>query len=219
MLAIAQSKSVKPIENHTSIVLYKKMLSNALSLDDNVSALQACHLIVAEQGAGSPYKDSLAILYHNLGNYKQTLLLTKGLLEQQPNNITLLGITADSYNRLGAVKEATINQEKLYQLQPNTVNGFNLAEMQVTLQRYAESLVTANKVLEGKIDSSLVYYYQDSTGKQYKTPLKSAIYTLMGGAYFKQSNKVKAKEMLLKALQIDDKFLIARLNLEAIKED
>ncbi len=218
LVSMAQTKSTKPTEDNASIALYKKMFANALALEDNATALQACHLIVAQQGSNSPYKDTMAILYYNLGSYKQTLLLTQGLLQQQPNNTTLLSITADSYNKLGAVKEAIANQEKLYKLQPNAVNGFGLVEMQMSLQRYAEGLATATAVLNNKIDSNLVYYYKDTTGKQQQTPLKAAIYNYMGTAYYKQGNKAKAKEMLAAALQVDDKFLIAKLNKEAIKE-
>jgi len=218
LVSIAQGKSTKPVEDNTSIALYKKMLSNAMALDDYAIALQACHLIVAQQGVNSAYKDTMALLYYNLGSYKQTLLLAQGLLQQQPNNTTLLGITADSYSKLGSVKEAVTYQEKLYQLQPNAVNGFGLIEMQMSLQRYAEAIATAATVLNNKIDSNLVYYYKDTTGKQQQTPLKAAIYNYMGTAYYKQGNKAKAKDMLNVALQIDDKFLIAKLNKEAIKE-
>lgn len=218
LVGMAQGKSTRPAENNTSIALYKKMFANALALEDNATALQACHLIVAQQGSNSPYKDTMAILYYNLGSYRQTLLLTLGLLQQQPNNTMLLGITADSYNKLGAVKEAIANQEKLYKLLPNAANGFGLIEMQMSLQRYAECLATATTVLNNKIDSNLVYYYKDTTGKQQQTPLKAAIYNYMGTAYYKQGNKAKAKDMLNAALQVDDKFLIAKLNKEAIKE-
>jgi len=218
LVSVAQGKSPKPADDNTSISLYKKMFANALALEDNATALQACHLIVAQQGSNSPYKDSLAMLYYSLGSYKQTLLLTLGLLQQQPNNTTLLGITADSYNKLGAVKEAITHQEKLYQLQPNAVNGFGLLEMQMSLQRNAEGLATATAVLNNKIDSNLVYNYKDTTGKQQQTPLKAAIYNYMATAYYKQGNKAKAKDMLNAALQVDDKFLIAKLNKEAIKE-
>ncbi len=219
MGAKGQVKTNKVVENNVNTAVYKRMLNNALSLEDNASALQACHLILAQEGSNSAYKDTLALLYYSLGSYKQTLLVTNGLLKQKPDNVTLLAITAGSYSKLGGVKEAISYQEKLYQLQPTAVNGFGLVEMQMSLQRFAEGLSTADRILSSKIDSNLVYSYKDSTGKNLQTPLKAAIYTYMGSAYFKQSNKVKAKEMFSKALQIDDKFLIARSNFEAIKED
>ncbi len=214
-LCMAQTKPTTSAD----VNLQKTVFTNALSLDDAATALQACHYIVAIQGNNSPYKDTMALLYHALGSYKQTILLGVGLLQAKPTNTSLLAIVADSYNKLGGVKEGITYQEKLYKQQPLAANGFTLMEMQMQLQRYAEVLGTANAVLGNKIDSNLVYNYKDTTGQNLQTPLKAAIFNMIGTAYYKQGNKKEAANFFKQALLVDDKFLVAKLNSEAVLKE
>ncbi|MCX6317746.1 MAG: hypothetical protein NTW29_10670 [Bacteroidetes bacterium] len=203
-----------------NLSIQKTIFANAISIQDAATALQACHNIVAIQGESSPYKDTMAILYYRLGSYNQCILLGLKLLKAKPSNTSLLAIVANSYSKLDVIQEAIYYQEKLYQQQPVAANGFNLMEMQFQLERYAELLSTAKKVMANKIDSNLVYYYKDSANRQLQTPLKAAIYNMVGMAYYNMGKKGDAANFFKEALLLDDKFLFAITNAAiVVKED
>lgn len=209
----------KTLGSNGVLFTHQQVFNNALELNDIETALQACHYIVALQGANSPYKDTMAILYHSIGKYRQSLLLGLSLLNQKASNATLLNIIADSYNKMGNVKDAINYQEKLFALMPLASVGFNLLEMQMQMQRNPEAIITGNQLLNTKIDSNMVFYYKDTTNKNLSTPLKAAIYNYLGTAFYKQGDKIRAKIMFTKALEIDDNFLIARLNMVALNKE
>jgi tetratricopeptide (TPR) repeat protein len=89
--------------------IYKK----ALALNDFAVARFAVYEMIELQPEKKNLRDTLLLLYFASGNYVQSLLLGKDLLQEKPMDRKLMEIAATSQEFLGMYKESLEEFEKL----------------------------------------------------------------------------------------------------------
>jgi tetratricopeptide (TPR) repeat protein len=193
----------------------KKLLKKSLSYADATTAIYAMHNIIALEGENSIYKDSLAIIYYNMGKFNSSFLATKELLATKPNNLLLLEINAVSLTQLGDVKEAVNTYEKLVPLSKNQYHAYQLGYLQFSIKRLLEaqkSLAYALS-LEDLKDAQLSFPSLKDEKKQQSVPLKAALYNLEGLVLSNLKDNTAAKTAFENALKVMPTFEQAEQNM------
>lgn len=195
---------------------YRKKIKQALQYNDVQTAINNIHNIIVIEGDKSTYKDSLAIVYYQSGNFMSSHLVSKELLKSNPKNKQLLEINAVSLQKLNAIKEAIEAYEKLFSETNNMYHGYQLANLQFSLKRLAEAKATINKTTECEgIEKAYVQFPIDKTQKQ-NVPLKAAVFNLQGLINFELKTYNEASTSFKNALEIMPKFALATQNANAV---
>ena len=108
--AIAQTTNTLELE--------QQRLRQALNYGDKAVAAISMYNIIALEGPQSSYKDSLAYLYFNNRNYLSCFLVSKDVLEKNPDNIEILEMNIISLESIGAKAKAIEGYNKLSLLNP-----------------------------------------------------------------------------------------------------
>lgn len=194
----------------------KKTIKQALKYNDVQTAINSIHNIILLEGDKSTYKDSLAIVYYQSGNFMSSHLLTKEILQSKPKNKQLLEISAVSLQKLNAVKEAIEAYEKLFTKTNSMFHGYQLANLQYGIKRLSEAKITIEKTTTcAEIENAFVQFPIDKTQNQ-NVPLKAAALNLKGLIAFELKEYNTASSSLKSALEIMPKFAVATQNANAV---
>ena len=156
------------------------------------------------------------MLYMQQGSYVQCFYWADKRLKVKPDDLVLLELKGISLDKLQQPKEAITVFEKLYAKTKSPYHAYQLMELQYSIKRLAECLVTANSTekLEFKPEYTVTYNVGEQTGRTY---LKAGIYNIQGLTLYDLDRKAEAKMYFEKALALDSNFVLARQNLEALK--
>lgn len=206
-------ESLKEIELNK----YKRIVDQSLKYNDATTAINGLHNIIAIEGDLSVYKDSLALVYFNLGNYTSSHLLVQELLKQKSGNVQLLEINAISLQALGRTKEAIDAYELLFSKTNNMFHAYNLANLQFNLKRLEESQISIDRALNCEELNNV--YLQFPIDKDYvqNIPLKAAVYNLRGLIKYEVKDINNSKLSFEEALKIMPDFKVANQNLKSIE--
>ena len=210
----AQNKktTIAPASGNTHLKVFKQ----AVSSGDIYTGITALSYYVNDQGANSVYEDTLAMLYMQQGSYVQCFYWADKRLKVKPDDLVLLELKGISLDKLQQPKEAITVFEKLYAKTKSPYHAYQLMELQYSIKRLAECLVTANSTekLEFKPEYTVTYNVGEQMGRTY---LRAGIYNIQGLTLYDLDKKAEAKMYFEKALALDSNFVLARQNLEALK--
>ena len=207
----AQRLTLGSLNDQTSAI-HKKIVTQALSYSDTQTAINSMYYIIALEGVGSTYKDSLAIAYFNQGNYLSSQLLSEELLASKPDNLQLLEINAASLQNLGATKEAIEAYEGLFTKTKNMAHGYKLAMLQYSLKRLMEAQITIAQTLQCEVVENAYLQFPIDKYQNQNVPLKAAAYNLQGLIAFELKDNAEAKQAFEAALKIMPEFTTATQN-------
>ncbi|MCB9202729.1 MAG: hypothetical protein H6604_06770 [Flavobacteriales bacterium] len=194
----------------------REVYKNALKYSDIQTAIKSIHSIIALEGENSTYKDTLMYAYTRSQNYFGSHKLAEELLKKRPNDEKLLEVDAVSLKQLGAVKEAIVAYEKLFNKTQNMYYGYELASLQNGIKRLVEAELTIDNALKSEeIKDAYIVFPVDKNNQQ-KVPLKAALYNLKGIVAFEQKNKDAANIAFQEALKIMPEFALATQNLNTL---
>lgn len=206
--------------NHTeqALKLYKQAQKN---LDATTSKVALNQLIMLDS-TNLVYKDSLARLYMQTGNYKAGSKLADEVIAKGNPDTKLMEMAALSYQQLGdGVKAETL----IDMLLANTNNSKYLYQKMVLQSEKGDLIMfdsLSNRLLQ-KIDAdsliarTTVSLPDPTTGADQQVPLKAATYFVIGNnAFEKEQNLNKAVEYFKKSVEEFDNFLMARYYLTEI---
>ena len=214
-VTIGQKLTVKKLKQ-IELNSHKKIVTQALTYNDALTAINSMHHIIVLEGINSTYKDSLAITYFNARNYVSSYLLAKELLVSKPNSLQLLEISAVSLQSLNQTKEAITAYEKLFAQANNMAHGYQLANLQFGIKRMSEAQETIIRTLQCKeIEGAFAQFPVDKTKNQ-NVPLKAGAYHLLGLISYELKDNATANEAFNEALKIEPKFALATQNLNAL---
>lgn len=200
---------------------YKKVYTMALQFGDASVALNSLYFIIAEEGNKSPYKDSLAFLYFDMGSYAQCERVASEVVRDNPDSIankqklSMLEITALSQASLGKTKEAISSFELLLSKTNEMYHAYRLAELQFTYKRIGEALISISAA-EGLKNSMQAPVSIDMGNKQVQqVKLEAAIQNLKGYILLQEYPERKAEAIAAfnKAIEIQPDFVLAKNNL------
>ena len=200
----------------SSLTKHKKVVTQALTYSDMVTAINSMHHIVAAEGENSTYKDSLAIAYFRMGNYTSSHLLSKELLTKKPTDVGLLEINAVSLQQLGAAKEAIAAYETLFAQTKNMYHGYQLATIQLGIKRLAEAQAVISQAINCEEIENAALPFPVGENQNQNVPLKAAAYNLQGLIAFQLKDFENAKLSFNEALKIEPKFALAAKNAKDI---
>jgi tetratricopeptide (TPR) repeat protein len=200
--------------NNLGVVTYQ----NALKYGDAATAIQSLHQIIAQEGAQSTYKDSLAILYYRANNFVSAHLVAKELLVQKPQDATLLEINAVSLRALGASKEAIDGFEKLLTVSKNRFHAYELAQLQFGIARMAEAMLTLNQAMVNTQELETKVVFNIDKERQQEVPLNAAMLNLKGIIAFEMKDEKGALASFEEALKIMPDFAMAQLNKMSLEQ-
>jgi tetratricopeptide (TPR) repeat protein len=191
----------------------KKVLKQALRYGDFSTAAIALNYIVVLKPEQKEYKDTLALVYAELGANVQALSVAKDILATNPNNAPILEVAANSEESLGLIKEALEDYEKLFKLSGKTYHQYKVATMQYYLKRFGECAVTLNGLLGAKdVSTEKISMNLDRQQRQ-EVPLSAAVYNMRGMLALEVSDFKSARDNFNEALKILPDFALAKGNL------
>ena len=215
-IQVKAQKLTKKTLNEYQLVTYKKTIKQALKYNDVQTAINNIHKIIVLEGENSTYKDSLAIVYYQSGNFMSSHLLSKELLQSKPKNKQLLEINAISLQKLNAVKEAIEAYEKLFFETNNMIHGYQLANLQYGIKRLTEAKLTIDKTLKSNVIEKAFIQFPIDKKQNQNVPLKAAAYNLQGLIAFELKEYTQANTSFEDALKIMPKFALATQNANAV---
>ncbi len=212
IFAQVTKKAVKPSPVNQHLSVYN---STMLSGDVN-SAILALNYYINEKGEGTPYTDTLAVLYLQQGYYAQCYYWTEKLLKNSPDDNHLLEMKGICLDKFQQPKDAIEIFEKLFAKTQNPYHGYKLLELQYGLKRLAECIATAESAekLTYKPEYTMTYNIGEQSGRTY---LQSGVYNIHALALYALDKKQEAKKYFEKALALDSNFALAKQNLQAMQ--
>lgn len=213
---IAQKKGKTNTSSRQKVQL-EQTYKNALKYADLQTVISTTHQLIALEGEISTYKDSLALLYFNANNAVSCHLLCKELLVSKPTDTTLLELNAISLKSLGVAKDAVEAYERLFAVTQNRIHGYELAQLQYSISRLAESLVTINQSIAKTKEIDAKIRFNIDKDKKQEVPLNAALLNLKGLVSFELKDEKGAADAFNQALTIMPDFAAADQNKKAME--
>ena len=203
--------SAVPSKNNVHL----KVFTQSIISGDLNSAITALNYYISEQGANNTYADTLAMLYMQQGGYVQCYYWVEKRLVAKPEDNTLLEMKGICLDKLQQPKDAIVVYEKLFGKTHSPFHAYKLMELQYSIKRLAECVVTANSAekLQFKPEYVINYNVGEQTGRTY---LQAGVFNIHALALYDLDQKAEAKAYFAKAVALDSNFVLARQNLEAV---
>jgi len=216
LLIACSALAQKPAPVATKSNPHLKVFYTAAESGDVNSGILALNYYITEQGSNNPYADTLAMLYMQQGSFAQCYYWADKRLKTNPANNVLLEMKGICLDKMQQPKEAIEVFEKLYSRTQSPYHAYKLMELQYSIKRLAECLVTANSAerLQYKPEYTMTYNVGEQVGRTY---LQAGIFNIHALALYDLDKKAEAKVYFEKAVALDSNFVLARQNLEAIK--
>jgi len=206
-------------QTSNNVTFEKQKLKQALAYGDKVTAASSMYSIIALEGPKSSYKDSLAFLYFNSGNYVSTFLVTNDILKNKPNNVELLEIHAISLESMGALKKAGETYNTLLSKTNNNYHAYKLAGLQLNTKNLTEAYTSIKKADQLADNGTMKINFQVNKNYNQNVDLKAAIAYLEGLIALKLEKTDEAKASFERAIKIFPEFVLAKGKLSAIKTE
>jgi tetratricopeptide (TPR) repeat protein len=193
-----------------------KVFNMSVASGDVNAATTALNYYLSEQGEGSVYADTLAMLYMQQGAFPQCYYWADKRLAAKPDDNTLMELKGICLDKLQQPKEAIDLFEKLFKKTQSPYHAYKLMELQYGIKRLAECMATAQAAekLAFKPDMLMTYNVGQQTGRTY---LQAGVYNIHALALYDLDKKADAKTYFEKALALDSTFALAKQNLEAMQ--
>lgn len=200
-----------------AVVIQEKVVRRALRYADYGTAAAALHQLIALQGEGSTWRDTLLLVYTEAGNWDSAHLLADELREQRPEDNTLLAIDALALSQLGAAREAIAAYELLYSRTRKAAHGYELANLQHRIKRLAEAEATLAQILANDFQTDETAVFSTTTGGRQSVPLKAATLNLRGLVAYDMKQNEAALGYFRQALELQPDFAVAKQNEQTVQ--
>lgn len=190
---------------------YKKMFGQALRYSDLSTCAIALNYIVANSNDAA-YKDTLAIVYSELGANVQALSVSKEILNNNPNNLLVLDVAAKAEESLNLIKEALEDYEKLYKATNKTFYLYKVSVMQYYLKRFGECDASITAILNTK-DATTEKINVNVDRQSQAVPLNAIAFNMRGMLNLEVNNFKGARDNFNEAIRISPDFVLAKNNL------
>ncbi|QCX39362.1 hypothetical protein FF125_13270 [Aureibaculum algae] len=203
-------------QSNTDTSLDKAVLKQALRYADSDVAKKSMYDIIAKEGDNSTYKDSLAYLYFNDRKYPSCYMVCADVLSKDGSKQQILEMQAVSLENMGAYDKAAQTYAKLTVKSGNNYHAYKLANLYFALKKYDEAMSAVKKAQELKDTGEIKVSYAVNKNYQQQVALLAAISNLKGLIEFEQEKLDLAKLSFQKAVEIQEDFVLAKENLEAV---
>lgn len=213
----SQSKVEKSTDSK-DFEIQKSIALRALKYNDASAAKNALFNMIALKPERTDLVDSLAILYYQMGSYTECILVSREILESNPDKTGIKEIKAISEQNLGLAKMALEDYEELYPVTKNIYHLYQIATLQYDLKRFGEADLTIQALLANeKLDESKIQVFLGK-GQSQQVPMKAGIYNMQGMILLNINKEAEAKAKFEEALKLDEEFVLPKNNLAAMKK-
>ena len=196
----------------------QSILKQALIYGDSDVATNTMYQIIAKEGATSTYKDSLAYLYFSGRRYSSCFMVCTDILSKNSDKQDILEMQAISLENLMAFEKAAQVYAKLVTKSNNNYHAYKLANLYYALKKYDMAQGAIQKAQQLKDNGEVKVTYAINQNYSQEVSLLAAISNLKGLIETALDKKDAATASFQKALELQPDFVLAKENLEAIKE-
>lgn len=198
----------------------EKIFREALKFGDLVVAKTALYEMIALKPTEKTLKDSLALVYINLGQPQQAILLTRSILEENPSNLSMLEVKAIALQSIGMSKEALADYETLFGKQKNVFHLYQIATLQYELKRIAECNSSVDQILntQDADKKEVAIGVGGNRGEQQRVSLKAAALNIKGVLALDLNEVAIAKTCFDEALKLNPDFVLAKNNADFLQK-
>lgn len=215
-----KSKSVVQDTHFSTPSVHLAVYQKASVYGDASTAIASLnYLLVEDPTKYSSYADTLALVYQNTGNYVQCTNLVNELLKKDPEKESLLAMKAFSMKQLGMSTESADLYNRLYTKTKQYGYGLELVQLQLGLQRLAECVVTANRLVAQEISAEAKISVPKVDNKSTQSiGVKAFVFYIEGLAHNLAKDTEKAKKAIQKAVELETGFELATNALTALQK-
>ncbi|MCA0932055.1 hypothetical protein LCM02_06300 [Lutimonas saemankumensis] len=193
-----------------SIAIEKEIIRNAKRFGDQNVATYSMYKLISLEGENSTYKDSLTYIYFSSRKYASCFLMANEVLERDPRNQAILELKAISLESLGALDKSMETYSELFALSNNNYHGYNVAKLQLSMNKFEEAYTTIKKVETLNDTGKVQVTFTINQNHTQQVELLAAIPYLKGVIEEELKKIPEAKASYDKAIKIQPDFVLAK---------
>ncbi len=212
----SQTKKGKPTDSskeEMELGIYRQ----AIKYGDANVAISNLYILIAKHSEITAYKDSLASIYFQSGQYNPCLRVCSELIQARPNDSNLLRMSAMSHQGLGMPVEAIADYDKVIKITKNIYDIYQKAGLEYRIKRLQESKVNIEAVIKDAKETDKIVIYIDQENKQ-TVPMRAAAFNLYGMIARDFNDTASARYFFNEAIKIYPEFYFANANIKVLDE-
>lgn len=186
--------------------IQKSIYEKAKSYNDPNVAISALYNMVAIQPNNVFLKDSLMREYITLSQWAPSYMISREILELQPNNNFALEVSCVALRNLGLKQEALNEFESLYLRTDRIDILYTISQLQFELGDFNQSLNNLDILLKNDETNEMVVSVSKGENDRQEVPIRAQLNYLKGLVYIEKGENNLAKDSFTNALNISPDF-------------
>ena len=186
--------------------IQKSIYEKAKAYNDPSVAISALYNMVAIQPDNVLLKDSLMREYLAISQWAPTYMISREILDIQPNNLFALEVSCISLQNLGLKQQALNEYESLYLKTDRIDVLYTISFIQFELGNFNESLTNLDILMNKEMTQEMTVSVSKDENNRQEIPIKAQLNYLKSLIYIEQKNIELARKSLNDALGISPDF-------------
>ena len=186
--------------------IQKSIYEKAKAYNDPSVAISALYNMVAIQPDNVLLKDSLMREYLAISQWAPTYMISREILDIQPNNLFALEVSCISLQNLGLKQQALNEYESLYLKTDRIDVLYTISFIQFELGNFNESLTNLDILMNKEMTQEMTVSVSKDENNRQEIPIKAQLNYLKSLIYIEQKNIELARKSLNEALSISPEF-------------
>ena len=186
--------------------IQKSIYEKAKAYNDPSVAISALYNMVAIQPDNVMLKDSLMREYLAISQWAPTYMISREILDIQPNNLFALEVSCISLQNLGLKQQALNEYESLYLKTDRIDVLYTISFIQFELGNFNESLTNLDILMNKEMTQEMTVSVSKDENNRQEIPIKAQLNYLKSLIYIEQKNIELARKSLNEAISISPDF-------------
>ena len=186
--------------------IQKSIYEKAKAYNDPSVAISALYNMVAIQPDNVLLKDSLMREYLAISQWAPTYMISREILDIQPNNLFALEVSCISLQNLGLKQQALNEYESLYLKTDRIDVLYTISFIQFELGNFNESLTNLDILMNKDMTQEMTVSVSKDENNRQEIPIKAQLNYLKSLIYIEQKNIELARKSLNEAISISPDF-------------
>lgn len=208
-----KGKSSESSKEEMELGIYRQ----AIKYGDANVAISNLYILIAKHPEIISYKDSLASIYFQSGQYSPCLRVCTELNQARPNDSNLLRMTAMCHQGLGMPVEAIADYAEVIKITNNIYDIYQKAALEYRIKRLQESKLNIELVIKDAKETDKIVLYIDQDNKQ-TVPIRAAAFNLYGMIAKDFNDTASARYFFNEAIKLYPEFYFANANIKVLDE-
>ena len=194
------------ISQKNDFEIQKSIYEKAKAYNDPSVAISALYNMVAIQPDNVLLKDSLMREYLAISQWAPTYMISREILDIQPNNLFALEVSCISLQNLGLKQQALNEYESLYLKTDRIDVLYTISFIQFELGNFNESLTNLDILMNKDMTQEMTVSVSKDENNRQEIPIKAQLNYLKSLIYIEQKNIELARKSLNEAISISPDF-------------